>query len=66
MHHDKILKSANPDYVLMENEADQIAHSAAKALKASQARYQLHSQSLGIEQPNVSRASVSRYETKYV
>ena len=38
MQHDKIMMSSDPDYALVEGEADRVAKQAAKALKESRAR----------------------------
>ena len=40
MQHDTIMSSANPDYVLVEGEAQKVAESAVKALKASRRQCQ--------------------------
>ena len=38
MQHDKIMGISNPDYALVEGEAERVAREAAKALKRSRAR----------------------------
>ena len=38
MQHDKIMMSSNPDYVLVENEAENVARQASIALKQSRRR----------------------------
>lgn len=38
MKHDVIMESSNPDYVLVEAEANRVAQEALKALKASRQR----------------------------
>jgi len=35
MLHENIMQSANPDYLLVESEAEQVARDAARALRAS-------------------------------
>lgn len=41
MRHDKIVGAGNPDYVLVENEAERVAREAVKVLKQSRARCKL-------------------------
>lgn len=43
MQHDSIIESSNPDYVLVEAEADKVAKDALKALKVSRQRCRLAS-----------------------
>ena len=38
MQHDRIMMASNPDYALVEGEAEKVASDAAKALKKSRAR----------------------------
>ena len=38
LQHDKIMMSSNPDYALVEGEAERVAKEAARALKHSRAR----------------------------
>ena len=38
LQHDKIVMSSNPDYALVEGEAERVAKEAASALKQSRAR----------------------------
>ncbi len=40
MQHDVIMNSADPDYVLVETEANKVAQSAARAIKASRRQCQ--------------------------
>ena len=37
MQHDSIMQSSDPDYALVEGEAERVAHQAALALRASRA-----------------------------
>ena len=46
MQHDKIMMSSNPDFALVEAEADRVARDAAKALKDSRAR--CHNARMGV------------------
>uniref|UniRef100_A0AAX7URZ7 DNA excision repair protein ERCC-6 n=1 Tax=Astatotilapia calliptera TaxID=8154 RepID=A0AAX7URZ7_ASTCA len=43
MQHDTIIESSNPDYVLVEAEANKVAQDALKALKISRQQCRLHS-----------------------
>ncbi|CAD5124474.1 DgyrCDS12756 [Dimorphilus gyrociliatus] len=43
MRHDKIVGASNPDYMLVENEANRVAREAVKVLKQSRARCKLAS-----------------------
>uniref|UniRef100_A0A669BLW8 DNA excision repair protein ERCC-6 n=1 Tax=Oreochromis niloticus TaxID=8128 RepID=A0A669BLW8_ORENI len=43
MQHDTIIESSNPDYVLVEAEANRVAQDALKALKISRQQCRLHS-----------------------
>lgn len=46
MQHDKIMMSSDPDFALVEGEAERVAQEAARALK--QSRSQCHSARSGI------------------
>lgn len=38
LHHDKVMDPGQPDYVIVESEADKVAKEASKALKKSRSQ----------------------------
>ena len=65
MQHDRIMQSSDPDYALVEGEAERVAKEAARALKESRSRCQ--SASTGVPTwTGQSGLSGAPQEVKYV
>lgn len=63
MQHDTIMESSNPDYVLVEAEANRVAKDALKALKVSRQQCRL---SFSRPPPPPARYNVSHGDTLVV